>query len=876
MATIALNLGGLFLSTGGINTAFGLGAASLLFASNTEGPRLGLRDRSPAHAQLGQPIPKPFGLVPLTGQIVWATKLQEHPDTQSAGKGGPTVTNYTYTGSATWLLGLGTIDGLKKIRVGSKVLWDGIGTEQGLKGYLGNPVGGHYFNVDSATGTWTSQSGKVIIRMGTDTQMPTAAEQTDKGIASTPAYRGRVTITMLDIPLKYFGNQYPEVNALANEGTTIVSDVAEWVCNEAGLNVMTQTDMCQLATTALDGFLIDQRSEAREWLNQLATAYQCSFPDRNGRLTAWKRGYSPALTLTDEQVRVVEAGQTTPELSWTRARETELPSEINVAIYNPAREYTVDASARAWREISGVSQQKETITLSMAMSQPRARRIAEIELYRRAVEREGPILRFGPEHAWLECGDSVIVPTTQGLQPVLLTSQQPSLLGAVQWNTVNYDADIYDFPLSSDAGALDPAVVESADGFVYVILDANSYQDSDNGKPFLYIAGATPNGQAASPTRFKCDAFDENSDGRRAADLTQKAILGVAVGTIGSWSGGSSGFDNSNTLTVDMIFDRSGLASVTDAQIATGANRALYGREIIQWGTASYVGAFGDYKRYQLSHLKRGVRGSESFINTHATNEAFLVLDAAVKRAPYTPSVIGQSITIETIDEQGNTNTASTTPYAHNLWPYSVASLTASRDGSGNISASWTRRSRYAPSGGGSVILGEQSEKYEIDVVNGSTIVRTLQTTSPSLSYTVAAQTADGLTTSGTNEVQNIATNGTYSSGSVSVTGAASTQTFSPGDSLSAIQAKICAAVGVGSLQIVVTGTSAAGVLNLTLTYSGSAVQNAPQSLLSGSSTLTFSRTTAGAAPSVITPVTLNVYQMSEVVGRGYVATTSV
>ena len=41
------------------------------------------------------------------------------------------------------------------------------------------------------------------------------------------------------------------------------------------------------------------------------------------------------------------------------------------------------------------------------------------------------------------------------------------------------------------------------------------------------------------------------------------------------------------------------------------------------------------------------------------------------------------------------------------------------------------------------VPLAEESERYEIDILDGSTVRRTISTTSPSATYSAADQTAD-------------------------------------------------------------------------------------------------------------------------------------
>ena len=63
----------------------------------------------------------------------------------------------------------------------------------------------------------------------------------------------------------------------------------------------------------------------------------------------------------------------------------------------------------------------------------------------------------------------------------------------------------------------------------------------------------------------------------------------------------------------------------------------------------------------------------------------------------------------------------------------------------GDLAISWVRRTRI---GGDSwdaaeVPLGEDTERYEVDILDGATLKRTLSATSPTVTYTAAQQTAD-------------------------------------------------------------------------------------------------------------------------------------
>jgi len=63
----------------------------------------------------------------------------------------------------------------------------------------------------------------------------------------------------------------------------------------------------------------------------------------------------------------------------------------------------------------------------------------------------------------------------------------------------------------------------------------------------------------------------------------------------------------------------------------------------------------------------------------------------------------------------------------------------------GDVTISWVRRTR---TGGDSweapeVGLGEDAESYEVDILDGEAVVRTLASTSPAVTYTAAQQTVD-------------------------------------------------------------------------------------------------------------------------------------
>jgi hypothetical protein len=69
--------------------------------------------------------------------------------------------------------------------------------------------------------------------------------------------------------------------------------------------------------------------------------------------------------------------------------------------------------------------------------------------------------------------------------------------------------------------------------------------------------------------------------------------------------------------------------------------------------------------------------------------------------------------------------------------------MKARRDG-GGVTISWIRRTRAdGDTWAGEVPLGDESERYAIDILSGSDVVRTLTAVTPSVLYATADELSD-------------------------------------------------------------------------------------------------------------------------------------
>ena len=203
MATVVLQYVGAAVGTflggpiGGIlGRAIGAVAGNIfdqtLFGPGTkriQGPRL--TDTRVMSSSEGSPVPRLWGRMRISGQVIWATNLEEVVETDTdkgGGKGGSKIktTTYTYFANCAVALCEGKID-----RIGRA--W----------------ADGKPFDISGLT--WR-------LYRGTETQAPDSLIVAKEGADNAPAYRGTAYIVFERLPLENFGNRLPQLSFEAFRG----------------------------------------------------------------------------------------------------------------------------------------------------------------------------------------------------------------------------------------------------------------------------------------------------------------------------------------------------------------------------------------------------------------------------------------------------------------------------------------------------------------------------------------------------------------------------------------------------------------------------------------------------------------------------------
>lgn len=516
-------------------------------------------------------------------------------------------------------------------------------------------------------------------------------------------------------------------------GASHVAAVVEQIAQRAGLDDA-QIDTAQLQMM-LEGFVVHERTTARAILSQLGQAYFFQLIEREGALLA-KPQHSAELVevVADACVPLRMDGR---ELTYvlTRDDDLSLPEKIEVQYLNRLRRYEthVQAAARATQEASGTRMQR----FSLVLSETHARAVAEQLLGDAWAQRSRVQLQLPMRFAGLEPGDRLAL--TDGSRTHRLRVEQvqfgrPGLLRVRAYSDEADGWDGYIAPLTEAGGELllPPAPTQLE------ILDMPAFpSDAPDALTLRFAAcGVSDGWTGASIVRELSTGDDEV-----LLDVNAPATIGRCTNTLAS--GTVHRFDKTNLLDVLLIGDRS-LVSTSDLGLLNGANVALVGNEVIQFGTAEALGE----GNYRLSNLLRGRMGTESAVGTHAANERFVLLDGAIGSLVLPASFQGQTwhlrgATFGTSLAEGTE--AQHTLLARSLRPLSPVHLKAVKDGSGDITLSWVRRARIdgAWRDAVDIPLMETTEQYDVTLYNGSTALRTVRVTSAGYLYSLAAQTAD-------------------------------------------------------------------------------------------------------------------------------------
>jgi hypothetical protein len=492
-------------------------------------------------------------------------------------------------------------------------------------------------------------------------------------------------------------------------------------------------DVSDLAGKVVDGYMIGTGGTVRSNIEQLMMAYYFDAVESGGRVKFVSRGGPSAAVIDLEDLAAHQPGADVPTpVPITRAEEVEMPQAVTVRYANPNADYQVGAQMA--RRLIGMARAEQIAELPLVLSDDRARQVAEAALYSAWAARTSWTFATTLKHSRLEPTDVVTV----GGNRLRITNRTENG-GLVDFQGVYESGEVYAQDILGAPASTPIQSIPSRTRTALYLLDLPPLRDQDNDAAFYVAANGYRPGWAGAVV-FK------SADGGATFDeflmIPSEVTQGTSADALGDWP--ENTFDEVNSV---RIWLRSGtLSSTSELGVLNGFNAALLGEEILQFRRAT----LNDDGSYTLRGLLRGRKRSRTA--GHAPGDRFILLQAgALRRTAAIESEIGQERQYRGVSIGQTLSSAATIPFtnaARSLRPLAPSHLGGGRSSGGDVQINWTRSARLfsAWRNFSAVPLDEATESYQVDVFADNTfgtIIRTLSSTDPTVTYTSAQQTAD-------------------------------------------------------------------------------------------------------------------------------------
>ena len=669
MATLVLGALGTLIGGplgGSIGALIGRSLDSKIFGGGKrEGPRLA--ELKITTSSYGAPIPRHFGRMRVAGQIIWATDLTEHKESQG-GKGGPSATNYTYSASFAVALSSRRVQSIGRIWADGKL----------LRGEAGD----------------LKTAGSLRLHTGAGDQSADPLIAAAEGASQCPAYRGLAYAVFEDLQLSDFGNRIPSLTfeVFADLAELSLSDLLDGVID----NHSSAVPLPGVAGLSNEGALAETLASLDPFF-----PVDCDACDELLELRPDLQEF-PAVTLPEAATssnRDDFGGNA--GFSRQRGGESEAPVAL-LRYYDVDRDYQPGAQRASGRPLPG---QPRSIDLPAALAAPAARAAVERAAKRANWGRQTVSWRVTQLDPAVRPGQTVRLPGHAGLWRVR----------EWEWRDHGVDLTLARLsPLTEGSAAADPGRVNQPPDLVSTptqMIACEVPWDGNSGTPVPLILALASSASAAWPG---ASLYVDHGDGALlplGPSGRTRATIGTALSPLAAAS--PLLYDRHSSVVVDLAAADLTLTEATMRQLAMGANRALLGNEIVQFASAEPLGE----GQWRLSGFLRGRGGTESEVNQHAAGDVFALLDGtgtllspeAVGDLPGAAVVaisLGDSLPVSAAIDLRGIGIRPLSP-VHPRW---------SLDPDGSHRLAWVRRARggWLWQDGVDVPLGEQSEAYDV------------------------------------------------------------------------------------------------------------------------------------------------------------------
>jgi len=483
----------------------------------------------------------------------------------------------------------------------------------------------------------------------------------------------------------------------------------------------------------VDGYVIDRPMSARAALEPVLGLFSLKAAASGNGVTVFGAARSIERVLTRDDLVADKSGD---EISLTRGQETELPASLAFGFADGDSQYRPAVAAS--RRLETVSRREETTETTAVMTRAEAQRRVDIVLQDAWVARETARFALRPGLVAVEPGDLV----TLDVRGMARTFEITRITDGAM--------------LACEARAIEPAVFDSRPARLSV---KPSRPPKIPGRPLAMVIDLPADPGAPTPLAWLAVRAEPwggpytlwrqvpGSGYRAEGAIGRSALLGETETTLPP--GRLWRWNRSQNLTVEIF---SGALAATDDEGALAGQGllALEGPggiwEIVSFRDAELIGP----NRYRLGQLLRGLQGSEAAAQrVLAPGARVIVLDGALYplftgggdfggSARFRLSPAGRDhadpAAVEVVAAAGR---AAVLPPA----PVHVRAVR----GPAGVLLTWLRRARRDGDSWdiADVPLVEDSEAYQVEILDGATVVRTVSAGAPALVYPAADEIAD-------------------------------------------------------------------------------------------------------------------------------------
>ena len=502
-------------------------------------------------------------------------------------------------------------------------------------------------------------------------------------------------------------------------------------------------DVTQLTDT-VRGYSTKGIASIRSGIEPLMLAYQFDLVPSGYKIKAVPRGQAPVKTIDYDDLDARSFGSAPGvALASGFVEDHLLPYKTVVRHTDADREYDTSEQYSPERRSSATVAIKQ-FEIPLVLTPDEAAGIAETLQYLPWLERQPQKFTLPHSYRDLEPGDVVTLPAPEATYELRTTDINYLTDGRVECEALPNSATVYQPNAVGGTGIVPAGTISYPSPAVMLLLDIPMIRDEDDKPGFgMALCGTS----AGWPGGVVAKTVDSGQTWSAVQGFSQPVTAGVARDALADHD--CYVIDRQSQLVVDLYTSDMSLSAITEEQMLTGKHWCAYGApgrwEIIRFANAT----LNADDSYTLSTLIRGCRGSEWAAALHQDYDTFVFLSDAdmafvgadigalgVSRA-YRGVTVGRDI-----DDVADTDFAYT---GENLKPLSPVYLGGSIDGSNNWDLTWTERSRYTTSWWTTGVErpNEPTESYEIDIVDGANVVRTLASNTNAVEYTSADQVTD-------------------------------------------------------------------------------------------------------------------------------------